>query len=146
MAAPHVAGAAALLRSSGRTVAETDAALKATGNLGWSGDPDGTKEPLVDVRDAAVFSPTMVGAPPVQLAFTGGASAQKSSWTATVTVSGASPGAAVSGAWSIGGTPNACTAGADGRCTIVRSGIAKRTSTVTWTHTASGTKVVIAKP
>ena len=53
MAAPHVAGAAALYTAThpGATPAEVKAALQTAGNLNWNNvdDPDGIKEPLVDV-------------------------------------------------------------------------------------------------
>jgi subtilisin len=53
MASPHVAGAAALYRVShpGASPAEVRSALRSAGNLGWSsaGDPDGIKEPLLNV-------------------------------------------------------------------------------------------------
>ncbi len=53
MASPHVAGAAALYRAShpGASPAEVRSALRSAGNLGWSsaGDPDGIKEPLLNV-------------------------------------------------------------------------------------------------
>ena len=51
MASPHVAGAAALYKSrhSGATPAQIRQALIDAGTYDWSGDPDGTQEPLVDV-------------------------------------------------------------------------------------------------
>jgi subtilisin len=51
MASPHVAGAAALYLSThpASTPAQVRTALIDTGNDGWTGDPDGTKEPLLDV-------------------------------------------------------------------------------------------------
>jgi subtilisin family serine protease len=65
MATPHVTGAAALLRSMGKSVATTETQLKSSGNSNWSAadDPDGTKEPLLDVHDATVFAPHMVAGP-----------------------------------------------------------------------------------
>ena len=65
MATPHVAGAAALLRSMGKSRATTESELKSSGNLNWtsSDDPDGVKERLLDVSDATVFTPTMVAGP-----------------------------------------------------------------------------------
>jgi subtilisin len=53
MAAPHVAGGAALFAAKHRAAApaRVRGALVAAGNAGWSAadDPDGTKEPLLDV-------------------------------------------------------------------------------------------------
>ena len=53
MAAPHVAGAAALYKAQnpGTTPAQVQAALLAAGSMNWDNfdDPDGIKEPLVDV-------------------------------------------------------------------------------------------------
>ncbi|WP_353354048.1 S8 family serine peptidase [Intrasporangium sp. DVR] len=51
MASPHVAGAAALYLSThpGATPAAVRAALAAAGTSGWTGDPDGIHEPLLDV-------------------------------------------------------------------------------------------------
>ncbi len=54
MAAPHVAGGAALYAAThpSATPDQVKAALRSAGNLNWdaSDDPDGTKEPLLDVR------------------------------------------------------------------------------------------------
>jgi subtilisin family serine protease len=63
MAAPHVAGAAALLASRGGTTpAGIDATLKAKGNLNWTDTSgDGVRERLLDVRDTTTFSPRLVG-------------------------------------------------------------------------------------
>jgi subtilisin family serine protease len=51
MATPHVAGAAALYKSThaGAGPAQVKAALQAAGNFGWTGDPDPAKEPLLNV-------------------------------------------------------------------------------------------------
>lgn len=51
MASPHVAGAAALYLAGrpGASPAAVRAALRNAGSFSWTGDPDGTKEPLVDV-------------------------------------------------------------------------------------------------
>ena len=53
MASPHVAGAAALYvsKNPGATPAQVKAALQAAGNYNWNNvdDPDGIKEPLLDV-------------------------------------------------------------------------------------------------
>jgi subtilisin family serine protease len=51
MATPHVAGGAALYASThaGATPAAVKSALQAAGNFEWTGDPDGTKEPLLNV-------------------------------------------------------------------------------------------------
>lgn len=63
MAAPHVAGAAAILRSRGYTHTNTESTLKSTGNLNWDNrdDPDGVRERLLDVSNSTVFAPTYVG-------------------------------------------------------------------------------------
>jgi subtilisin len=53
MASPHVTGAAALYKAGhpGASPAEVSSALQSAGNLDWSsvGDPDGIKEPLLNV-------------------------------------------------------------------------------------------------
>jgi len=51
MASPHVAGAAALYRSTqpAATPAQVQAALQGAGTFDWTGDPDGIQEPLVNV-------------------------------------------------------------------------------------------------
>jgi subtilisin family serine protease len=51
MASPHVTGAAALYKSThpSATPAQVKAALQAAGTFDWTGDPDTTKEPLVNV-------------------------------------------------------------------------------------------------
>jgi subtilisin len=51
MASPHVAGAAALYKAThpGATPAQVKSALQSAGTLDWSGDPDGTKERLLNV-------------------------------------------------------------------------------------------------
>lgn len=53
MASPHVAGAAALYasRNPDATPAQIRQALINTGTYDWTGDPDSTKEPLVNVAD-----------------------------------------------------------------------------------------------
>jgi subtilisin family serine protease len=73
MASPHVAGAAALYKSSHPTASPADvqAAIVTNGNLGWtwpSEDKDLVQEPLLDVGStataAAAFAPLFAGAPP----------------------------------------------------------------------------------
>jgi subtilisin len=51
MATPHVTGAAALYKSThpSASPAQVKSALQTAGNLNWTGDPDGTKEPLLNV-------------------------------------------------------------------------------------------------
>jgi subtilisin len=63
MAAPHVAGAAALLAASGVTnPANILTALITTGKTDWTDDSgDRITEPRIDVADAKVFNPAMVG-------------------------------------------------------------------------------------
>jgi subtilisin len=66
MAAPHVAGAAALLASKSKPTNKVQAleirnTIKSTGNLNWSDDSgDGIQEPLLDVSDTDVFAPDTV--------------------------------------------------------------------------------------
>ncbi|HEX9766683.1 MAG TPA: S8 family serine peptidase, partial [Nitriliruptorales bacterium] len=62
MAAPHVAGAAALLAASGVTPADIKSALlgAATGVWASGTDPDGSADPLLNVADTTLFNPTMV--------------------------------------------------------------------------------------
>lgn len=63
MAAPHVAGAAAVLASNGLTPLEIDAYLKSTGNYDWFDDSgDGIQEPLLDLTG---LTPRFVGGGPV---------------------------------------------------------------------------------
>jgi len=60
MASPHVAGAAALLASTGMTVAQIRTALLTTRNNNWTDDSgDGVKEPLLDISS---FAPKLVAA------------------------------------------------------------------------------------
>lgn len=69
MASPHVAGAAALYkeRNPTATPSQVQTAIQAAGNFNWSNadDKDGTKEPLVDVRDPVLFGVSPVNSPPV---------------------------------------------------------------------------------
>lgn len=62
MASPHVAGAAAILASSGVTDPATiRQTLVNAGNLNWVDDSgDGIQEALLDVSDSTVFAPTTV--------------------------------------------------------------------------------------
>lgn len=63
MAAPHVAGAAALLASGGASVDTIRNTVINTGSHDWVDDSgDGIKEPLLDVSDTSVFGPGLVPA------------------------------------------------------------------------------------
>jgi subtilisin family serine protease len=151
MASPHVAGAAALLRSMGKSHATTEAQLKSTGSTAWTGDRDGVKEPLLTVSDSSVFAPALVAqtsSPPSSgLTFTGSSTSQKSSWTATVSVAGGTPGSPYSGIWSVGGGQTSCVADGSGACQVSRTGIAKKVGTVTWTYDGNpATTVTVSKP
>lgn len=155
MAAPHVAGAAALLRSLDNIATASE--LTGSGNLNWNDvdDPDSEKEPLLDVSNSSVFAPKLVAspAPPppppaTGLSFDGSSTSQKSSWTAKVNVTGATPGSVVAGTWVVDGAVSggSCTASTSGTCTINRRKIANTIASVTWTHTDSGGVVPIQQP
>ncbi|MDJ0705560.1 MAG: S8 family serine peptidase [Leptolyngbyaceae cyanobacterium MO_188.B28] len=67
MAAPHVAGAAAILASGDNApmnstdVEEIRNTLLTNGNFNWTDDSgDGTKEPLLDLSDTNIFNPALV--------------------------------------------------------------------------------------
>jgi subtilisin len=62
MASPHVAGAAALLRSMDKDHTTTESQLRTYGNSNWDNRDDGdtTKEPLLDVSNTTVFEPKLV--------------------------------------------------------------------------------------
>lgn len=62
MASPHVAGAAALLASSGDPApAQIRETLISSGNSGWTDDSgDGIREPLLDVSNTTLFAPTFI--------------------------------------------------------------------------------------
>ena len=63
MASPHVAGTVGLLASSDATAlpAELESRLVTAGNTEWTDDSgDGITEPLLDVSDTTVFTPTFV--------------------------------------------------------------------------------------
>ena len=67
MAAPHVAGAAAIRASScsSCTPADIKSALLAAGNFNWTDDsPDEIQEPLLDLSNENVFAPWMLPVPP----------------------------------------------------------------------------------
>jgi len=62
MAAPHVAGAAAVLVAGGITgQAQVREKLRTTGNFDWTDTSgDTTKEPLLDIGNSSIFAPAMV--------------------------------------------------------------------------------------
>jgi subtilisin family serine protease len=61
MASPHVAGAAALLASNGVLPADIRDKLLHGGNSDWADDSgDNVKEPLLEISDTNVFTPTLV--------------------------------------------------------------------------------------
>ena len=98
MASPHVAGAAALLASrpnpnSSGDVGGIRSALIGAGNVNWTDDSgDGSKEPLLDVSNTAVFNPVMV-------AGSGGATPADN--PPTVSITSPAPGSIASGIVSI---------------------------------------------
>jgi subtilisin len=68
MAAPHVAGAAAILASTGDYApAGIKSTLDETGNDGYTGDEDrdGEKEPLLDLSSVLAFAPQMIPSTPL---------------------------------------------------------------------------------
>jgi subtilisin family serine protease len=83
MAAPHVAGAAAILAASGdHTPEEIKSMLLAAGNYNWVDDSgDGIQEPLLDLGDAEIFAPRLIPAePPIELTAEG---IRRSGWQYT---------------------------------------------------------------
>ncbi|MDZ7754664.1 MAG: S8 family serine peptidase [Gammaproteobacteria bacterium] len=61
MAAPHAAGAAAILASQGYLPADIRAKLEESGNLNWTDDSgDGVQEPLLDVSNSEIYAPLLV--------------------------------------------------------------------------------------
>jgi subtilisin len=167
MAAPHVAGAAALLASAGMTDPEVRSTLIASGNHDWdaSADPDGIKEPLLDVTG---FTPALVdggsGGPgddgpgdddpgdddPAGLvvSLSGRTTSAQGSWTPTVTAAVTEDGSASSGvlvemtyrsARGVSGNAS-CTTGATGTCSATLSSLPNRDGSVTVTaHRVGGT-------
>ena len=75
MAAPHVAGAAAILYSNNQdaTPDEIKTSILGAGNYDWVDDsPDGIQEPLLDLSDDTLFAPHMsVNPPPIDLTAVG---------------------------------------------------------------------------
>jgi subtilisin family serine protease len=69
MASPHVAGAAAILASRSRPtnragVQALSQTLISAGSTAWTDNkPDGVKERLLDVSNASIFNPVIVGGP-----------------------------------------------------------------------------------
>jgi hypothetical protein len=64
-----------------------------------------------------------------------------------VSVAGGTPGATYSGGWSVGGGQTSCVANGSGACQISRTGIPKKTGSVTWTHAGSpAATVTVSKP
>jgi subtilisin len=169
MAAPHVAGAAALLASAGMADPQIRSELKARGNLDWdaSADPDGIKEPLLDVTG---FTPALVGDDGSEdpggdagltVSLSGSATSAKGSWTPTVTAAVAEEGTAQTGLKvemtyrSSRGVTGAvsCTTGSTGSCAVTLPSLANRDGSVTVTvHAVGGTdlddpvSITITKP
>lgn len=110
MASPHVAGALAILASQGfqRTYAGVSAlyeVVKTQGNLGWTDESgDGMTEPLLDVSDAAVFNPRVVGESPSNQPPTAAFTYSCTGLSCSFNGSGSSDadGSIVSYAWSFG--------------------------------------------
>ena len=106
MAAPHVAGAAALVASVNKP---TDQAgvyalrdnLTSAGNLGWTDNSgDGVKERLLDVGDPAKFPPSAGGNRPPSASFTSSCTALSCSFDGTA--SSDPDGSISSWAWNFG--------------------------------------------
>ena len=70
----------------------------------------------------------------------------RGTWMATISVTKGPPNTTISGTWNIGDTPNSCTTDDDGACSFTRSNIRNNIRTVTWTYTATGQTVTIARP
>jgi subtilisin len=97
----------------------------------------------VETKDVAVSDSTTV------TTLSGSSTSQGSTWTAIATYTGKK--GTYSGTWSNGATGSgSCTIGSDGEsCSVVKSGIAKRTSSVTYTDGTVGEtlgSVTITKP
>jgi len=160
MASPHVAGAVALLRSTGTGRAAAESALIGAGGDDWTLGAgvvnDGEHEPLLDV---GTFAPRLIDSPtdggdggdggdgsdPGSPTFTSTAATTNGGWFATIHVANANQDATVAGTWSDGATPNSCVAGADGTCDITRK-VNKRTSSVSWTYAGGGDPVPVLRP
>lgn len=98
MASPHAAGALALLASANNPGNATDVynlydQVTNAGNFNWTDDSgDGTKEPLLDVGNTALFAPTLVA---------GGGGGGTTDDPPSVSITNPSAGATVSGTISV---------------------------------------------
>jgi subtilisin family serine protease len=140
MAAPHVAGGAAILASRGLGVGAIHDTLQAQGNHDWdTATYPGQAPPLLDVGHPTIFAPALVSDDP---SLSGEAVRDRGSWHANATVV-AGPArngseASLSYETSRGDTDVlACTVGGDGTCDVSVT-LPNRDSSVTFTLHAVG--------
>jgi subtilisin family serine protease len=145
MAAPHVAGLAALLLQSNpaaspATVTDAVLNLSTTGAVQDAGS--GSPNRLLYTLDTGSGStePTEPTATVVGVAqLTGSKTAVRNGWRATVnvlvtdTTGNAVGGAYVTGGFSVGGSSVACTTGSNGTCSVSTGNLSKKTSSTTYT-------------
>lgn len=165
MAAPHVAGAAALLASNGDDPSAIRTTLRSLGNSDWTDDSgDGRHEPLLDISHQA-FQPVLVssgGGTDTQdvcdgladgVHLTPSSTNQRGTWTAIVDAVNCiggdlSPFGLMTSSWNpdLGGS--ACSITSTGICHATQSGIQKRTGTVQFTLKSDGKPVstTVSKP
>jgi subtilisin family serine protease len=98
-----------------------------------------------DDQAAATASQSVTVSSPSAVTLSGSASSQGNTWTATVTLTGPA-GAATTGTWSNGGTGTCEIPNGSASCSFTKPGIAKKTSSVTYTDSGTLGSVTIIKP
>jgi subtilisin family serine protease len=152
MAAPHVAGGAAILASQGMAVGAIHQTLLAEGNHDWdTSSYPGSPPPLLDVGNEEVFAPVLQGEgqePVVAPSLTGESVRDGGSWRADVTVDagpdreGAEAVLSYAPSRSEGGA-RTCEVGADGTCGVSVT-LPNRDASVTFTLEAVGSEEGLA--